>query len=244
MPNQSIFLKTNDNSPAAGEPTPVDAFLTAKTGRVFGAGGRLIFVLDATASRAPMWDMARGLTGDMIREAATIGRLAMQLVFFSGGTGAPSRCSASDWLPDPVRFAQLMAKVTCEAGYTQISRALAHAKAETAREKVGAVVLIGDACEPVLDNVDQIALAAQALKQLKTPVFAFLEGRDPQAEMGFRKIAELSGGAFGRFDAGGVRQVGELLKAAALFAVGGMLALRGRKDAGSLLLLEQLKGQE
>jgi hypothetical protein len=79
------------------------------------------------------------------------------------------------------------------------------------------------------------------LGQLRTPVFAFLEGNDRTAEAAFRKIAQLSHGAFGRFDAGGAKQLGEMLKAAALYAVGGVDALAGRADSGSALLLGQLR---
>jgi hypothetical protein len=238
MTGSSIFLKHQDKSPS--KPRSIDQFLQSvgvKTG-----SGRLIFALDATASRGPTWDMARGLTGDMIREAAATGRLELQLVYFRGGADGPPECSASDWTSDPARVAQLMAKTECRAGYTQVCRALGHAKKETAREKVGAIVLIGDACEAVNDGLDHVATAARELGRLKTPVFAFLEGNDGQAEKGFRMIADLSNGAFGRFDAGGARQLGELLRAAAAFATGGLVALQKRSDAGSVLLLQQMKG--
>jgi SAM-dependent methyltransferase len=43
------------------------------------------------------------------------------------------------------------------------------------------------------------------------------------------------------FDAGAAKQLAELLKAAALFAVGGMAALEKQKDAGIVLLIEQLR---
>ena len=220
MTTSSIFLKSGHNSPSDGVDT-VDAFIAAKTGRAPGSGvGRLIFTLDATASRKPLWDMARGLMGDMVRESASVGRLEMQLVFFSGGLDTPRSCSASAWISDPVKFAEVMAKVGCLAGYTQIVRALEHAKAEATKAKVGVVVLIGDACEPVEDSFPRVRGVARELGALKTPVFAFLEGRDPEAEVAFRAIAESSGGAFGRFDAGGVRQLGELLRAAALYTTG------------------------
>lgn len=232
------LLKTHDNQ--SMEQSHIDKFIAQQTGRI--GGGKLIFAFDATASRGPTWDMARGLTGDMIREAASVGRLEMQVVFFSGGAETPRRCAASEWMTDPVRFARTMAQVQCEAGYTQIVRALNHAINETTRNNVGAVVLIGDMCEAEGgDNLDRVAQAAHRLGQLKTPVFAFLEGKHPVAEAAFRKIAGVSHGAFGRFDAGGVKQLGEMLKAAALFAVGGTAALEGRKDAASVLLLGQMK---
>jgi hypothetical protein len=62
----------------------------------------------------------------------------------------------------------------------------------------------------------------------------------PQPRAPFRKIASLSGGAYGRFDSGAATQLGELLKAVALFAVGGTTALEGRKDATSMLFLGQI----
>ncbi len=56
------FLKPQDNQP--NEQSAVDKFIAEKTGRT--GVGRLLFVLDATASRGPTWDVARGLTGDMM----------------------------------------------------------------------------------------------------------------------------------------------------------------------------------
>jgi hypothetical protein len=238
MSGTSIFLRNKDKSPS--EPNSIDKFLETATGKASGSG-RLIVALDATASRSPMWDAARGLTGDMIREAASAGRLSLQLVYFRGGADGPKECSASDWTSDPVRLAQLMSKVECRAGYTQITRVLAHARRETLKARVGAVVLIGDACESVEDGLDHVCGEAAELGKLKTPVFVFQEGREPTAEKSFRKIADISGGAYGRFDAGGVKQLGELLKAVAAFAVGGVAALAARLDRESVLLLEQMK---
>jgi hypothetical protein len=51
--------------------------------------GRLIFALDATASREPTWDIARELQAKMFREAAPLGQLDMQLVFFRNPTDLP-----------------------------------------------------------------------------------------------------------------------------------------------------------
>ena len=238
MSGQSIFLKSNEKP---SESNAVDRFIAEKTGRLPGSA-KLIFALDATASRGPTWDMARGLTSDMIREAASVGQLEMQLVFFSGGMDTPRRCAVSEWTTDPVQFVQAMERVRCQSGYTQIAKTLEHAVNETMRDRVSATVLIGDMCEAEGgDNIDRVAQTAHRLGQLRTPVFAFLEGNDRTAEAAFRKIAELSHGAFGRFDAGGAKQLGEMLKAAALYAVGGVDALAGRADSGSALLLGQLR---
>ena len=83
--------------------------------------GRLIFALDATASRKPTWDIARDLTGDMIREAASVGSLGLQLVYFRGGSDGPRECVTTNWMSDPIRLAGIMANVECRAGYTQVT---------------------------------------------------------------------------------------------------------------------------
>jgi hypothetical protein len=102
-------------------------------------------------------------------------------------------------------------------------------------------VLVGDACEPVDDNLDRLCSQAVDLGKLKTPIFVFQESRDATTESAFRRIASLSGGAYGRFGSGAAKQLGELLRAVALFATGGTAALEGRKDAASMLLLGQMR---
>ena len=57
----------------------VDRFL-----RSMGPSGRLIFALDATGSRRATWDLASGLQAEMFREAASIGGLELQLVYYRG----------------------------------------------------------------------------------------------------------------------------------------------------------------
>src|SRR5262249_59958428 len=47
-----------------------------------GRRGRLIFALDATMSRQPLWDTACRLQADMFREAAAIGGLDVQLIYY------------------------------------------------------------------------------------------------------------------------------------------------------------------
>jgi len=69
----------------------------------------------------------------------------------------------------------------------------------------------------------------------------FQEGNDPEAEHAFREIVRLTGGAYCRFDPGAARQLAELLRAVAVYAVGGLTALAARQDAGAIKLLSQLR---
>jgi hypothetical protein len=212
----------------------VDAFLAELRERAPNSRGRLIFGLDTTASRQPAWDTACKLQAEMFREAAVAGGLEMQLVYYRG----PGECKASGWISDSQRLATTMSKIACAAGETQIEKILGHAKREAKLLKVGALVFVGDAME---ENPDTLAHEAGELGRLGVPAFMFQEGRDQQVEHTFREIARLTHGAYCRFDPGAARQLGELLRAVAVFAAGGLTALAGRKDAGAVKLLGQMK---
>jgi hypothetical protein len=72
----------------------------------------------------------------------------------------------------------------------------------------------------------------------------FQEGGDSVAEQAFREIARLTRGAYCRFDPGAAHELGELLRAAAAYAAGGMRALAdlsARRDAGAIKLLQQMR---
>jgi hypothetical protein len=131
-----------------------------------------------------------------------------------------------------------MERIVCHAGETQIGKILAHTKKETQLLKVAALVFVGDAME---ENPATLISDADALGRFGVPVFMFQEGNDRAVENVFRQIASCSHGAYCSFDAGAAKQLGQLLKAVALYAVGGMKALEGRTDAASVKLIGQLK---
>ena len=59
---------------------------------------RLIFAIDATASRQPTWDNACQLQGEMFRATASIATLAVQLCYYRGF----NEFYASRWLLAPI----------------------------------------------------------------------------------------------------------------------------------------------
>jgi hypothetical protein len=206
-----------------------------KTEHARAARGRLIFGLDATASRRPAWDMAATLTAGMFREAGTIGNLDLQLVFYRGDR----ECQASGWMSDAGCLARMMTKIECMAGETQIGRILSHAIKETTKLQVNALVFVGDAVE---ENPDILVAKARELGRLGVRAFIFQEGNDPGVQRAFQDIAANTGGAYAKFDSQGAKRLGELLQAVARYVTGGLAALEGRKDAGSVLLIDQLSG--
>lgn len=202
-----------------------------------GQRGRLIFALDATMSRQPTWDMAMRLQGEMFQEAAQLGGLDVQLVYYRGF----DECRASRWVREGGELLGLMTRIAVQGGHTQIRRILAHARDETRRTPVQAVVFVGDAME---EDVDDLCRTAGELGLLGLPCFMFQEGHDSSVERAFREIARLSGGAWCRFDAGAAHQLKSLLQAVAAYAAGGragLKALDARGSEGARLLLGQVK---
>lgn len=238
----------SDPPPPASSRTPatpsaraeIDAFLAKvrdlPSAPTQGGRGRLIFALDATMSRQPTWDTACRLQADMFREAAAIGGLDVQLVYYRG----LSECRASGWVSQPEKLAALMERIDCRGGHTQIGKILGHSRKETEKLKVQALVFVGDAME---EAVDDLCAAAGELGLLGVPAFMFQEGDDGIAERAYREIARLTRGAYCRFSSGAAHELSELLRAAAAYAAGGMKALSdlsARRSAGATKLLKQM----
>ncbi|MBR0674531.1 vWA domain-containing protein, partial [Neoroseomonas soli] len=183
-----------------------------------GRPGRLVFAVDATASRQPAWDRACALTGEMFLATRDLGGLAVSLAYWRGFM----EFAATPFLTDGAELARRMSTVTCLGGQTQILRALRHALNESHKEKVGALVLVGDAVE---EDVDALCHAAGELGLFGTPVFCFHEGANQVAGNVFRQIAKVSGGAYAPFDSSAAGALRDLLRAVAVFAAGGRRAL-------------------
>ena len=230
--------KGNPTQPpaTAGKTAEVEAFLAKvkamPTVKPAGGRGRLIFALDATASRQPTWDQACHLQGEMFEATAAIGGLDVQLVFYRGF----KECRASRWLAAAAELHAAMRGVSCVGGTTQIGRILRHAAKEARSGKVNALVFVGDAME---ENVDELCQLAGELGLCGVPAFIFHEGNDETAGLAFRQIAKLSGGAYCPFNAGSAQQLRELLAAVAVYAAGGRQALLdyGKRKGGAALLL-------
>jgi hypothetical protein len=199
--------------------------------------GRLIFAMDATASREHCWDMASQKHAAMFAEADEVSALSVQLCYYRGMgdfTALPWTRSADD-------IKQALLSVRCLAGQTQIAKVLAHALRETRTSKVNALVFVGDCVE---ENPDSLGALSGQLGILNLPLFVFQEGKNPKVGSIFSQLATLSGGAHCQFDQGSARQLGQLLAAVAVYAAGGKPALESNllsKDASVRRLLQQLK---
>jgi len=214
----------------------IDAFLdkvaaVPKTHDSSGQG-RLIFAMDATASRAPSWDKAAHIQGEMFNQTASLGGLSVQLAFYRGF----GEFKVSQWTKDTNELLRLMTSVTCLAGETQIAKVLSHARNQSKNKKINAVIFVGDSIE---EDIDKLGKLAGELGVFAIPVFMFQEGDDVMAAFAYEQIAKLSGGVYCRFDTGAAETLKKLLSAAAVFAAGGQKALddHAHKNGGETLMI-------
>ncbi len=234
-------MAESDKLPTKATRNEIDDFLqkvaTAPVVKAAGERGRLIFGMDATASRQPSWDRASHIQAEMFKETAVLGGLEIQLAYYRGF----GEFTASPWIRDSNKLLSRMTRVFCLAGRTQIGKLLKHAVRETKRRKVNALVFVGDCFEEDIDAAGQIA---GEMGLLGLPCFMFHEGGDLAARNAFQQIAKLSGGAFCPFDANSPQQLKDLLAAVAVYAAGGRRALSdfgGKKGGVVKQLTYQMK---
>lgn len=208
--------------PSKSSSKDIDAFLrkvaVTPVVKAPGTRGRLMFALDATASREPTWDQACHIQAQMFRETAALGGLDVQLVYYRGF----GEFVASPWTNNSDALLKTMTRVYCRGGQTQISKVLRHAIKEAGDQKVNALVFVGDCME---EDIDRLCHLAGKLGLLGVPAFMFHEGHEPLAARAFREVAKLTGGAYCRFDSGSAQQLRDLLAAVAVYAAGGRPAL-------------------
>ena len=215
--------------------TTADAFVQEVSrlpARPSGTRGRLLFAMDATASREPTWDHACSIQGEMFIAAGALGGLDVRLAFYRG----LDEFKVSRWTSEGRELARLMGGVRCLAGRTQIGRLLRYAGEQRRESRIDALIFIGDCCE---EDVDQVGHEAGQLGLLGLPVFVFQEGDDRVASRLFPQIAKLTRGAYCKFDRNSPDQLKKLLGAVAAYAAGGRAALLkyGREQGGAAALL-------
>lgn len=203
----------------------IQRFLT-KVGKLpirSSQAGRLLFAIDATASRQPSWDLACGIQGEMFSATKNLGGINTQLCYYRGF----NEFHHSPWFSRSADLLRQMQSVFCLGGHTQIARVIEHALAESKTQKINSVIFIGDACE---ENVDALANLAGQLGIRGIPLFVFHEGVDSVAGSAFKQMAKLSGGAYLPFNHNSAQALSALLGAIAIYSTGGLKALKQHGD--------------
>ncbi|MCY3820395.1 MAG: VWA domain-containing protein [Gammaproteobacteria bacterium] len=183
-----------------------------------GATQRLIFAMDATASRSPTWDLACSLHAELFSAVRDVGNILVQLAYFRG----LDEFWASPWKSTPDALLNTMLGVRCLGGRTQVLRVVEHARRECATHPIRALVLVGDCFE---ENPTEAVAAAGQLAVHGVPMFIFQEGNGRDAAQVFAKLARITRGAHIPFRPGSAQELRELLRAVAAYAAQGRSGL-------------------
>jgi len=195
---------------------------------------RLIFAVDATASREPAWFAARQVTDALVK--ALPGELDVALAVHGG-----SRVHTfTGFTNDAATLRDRAAGVMCEAGMTRLLPILSTGLKQ---QSVRVIIYIGDVFEEGLPHGRRIA---DALGARGTKLIVLHDTSDPSARRDtelFWDLAKRTGGCVLPFDASASGRLRDILSAVAVYAVGGEKLLRERRDtlAGAVALLDHLE---
>ncbi len=194
---------------------------------------RLLFAVDATASREPAWAVARKVTDALVK--ALPGELDVALAVHGG-----SRVHTfTAFTGDANTLRDCAAGVACEAGLTRLLPILS---VSLKRPGVRVVIYIGDVFE---ESLPQGRRLADAMGQQGSKLIVLHDTADPAARRDaevFWDLAKRTGGCVLPFDASAAGRLRDLLSAVAVYAVGGEKLLRERRNElpGSVALLKHL----
>ena len=187
--------------PAAGKQarsTPSSGRWRRCRRRVRRAGrGRLIFALDATASREPTWDRACRMQGEMFEATAGLGRPRRAAGVLSRLRRVQGEPVAR---PMPPALHRAMRAVTCVGGETQIARVLRSRHRQRSARRQGQRPGLRRRC----DGGDRSTSSAAwpASWAARRAGFRVPRRRRPGApRAAFQEIARLTRGAYCPFDA-------------------------------------------
>ena len=194
---------------------------------------RLVFAVDATASREPAWAAAREVTDALVK--AMPGGLDVALAVH-GGSRVHTFTAFTD---SAATLRDRAAGVTCQAGLTRLLPILATSQKVSA---IRVVVYIGDVFE---ENLSQGRVIADVLGRQGTRLIVLHDTADPSARKDaeiFWDLAKRTGGCVLPFDTSAPDRLRDLLAAVAVYAVGGAKLLRQRHSdsPGAIALLEHL----
>ncbi len=230
---RSAFLEKVKQSKAVQKPVKKDQL----TQRLTPGVPRLLFTLDATASREGAWNVARKITQSMFEQLP--GELEVSLGWHGGGYLQ----EITPFSANSRGFLDKLNAVTCHAGQTALNELLQEA---VQIPRVKAMVYIGDAYEEYEE--DAYALAEQ-LKIKGVKLFMFHDrssaryGYDvDSARVVFGKLVDICGGCLLDFNEDAPQSSKDLLNAIAVYAVGGVKALEKQhyQLPGARLLLDEL----
>jgi hypothetical protein len=198
---------------------------------------RLVFAIDATASREGAWKVATEITSTRFESVPD--KIEVSLAYHGGGHIK----ELSPFSTNAKTFLDKLQQIRCIGGRTAFNDILDRV---VHLPGVACCVYIGDCFEE--READALALARQLkLKGIKMFIFHDTSSSEiydtDHAARVFAKVVDICGGALMDFNDQSPKQAEEFLGAIALYAVGGRKLLEQQKGQlpGAVKLLEKLQ---
>lgn len=195
--------------------------------------GKLLFALDATASRSGAWEAAQKITHSMFDSIP--GELEVSLSYHGGNRVK----QFTPFTKSFKKFQDELLMIRCQAGITRLNEILDRASKV---EGLSAISYIGDSYEEDLEQSKEIALR---LKIKGVKLFFFQDKTDfvdQEATIAFSTLVDITGGAVMDFSLQTIKEAEDLLTAVALYSAGGVKLLNEQKMLpGARKLLGELK---
>ncbi len=189
---------------------------------------RLVFAVDATASREATWRSAQTITSRMF--GVIPDALDVALAVHGGGEVH----TFTGFSAEVGEFAKRAAAVTCQSGTTRLCDIMIQTLGAGG---VRVMSYIGDAFE---EDVDEVLDLADRFRLRGIQAVMLADGAEDDTLAVFQRIAERTGGAVLDFRSGGLDLMGELLAGVASLAIGGRKLLEAQSTSGAQLLLRHL----
>ena len=189
---------------------------------------RLVFAVDATASRAATWRSAQKLTSRMFSVIPDELDVALAV------HGGDDVHTFTAFCNDVDAFRKQAAAVTCRSGSTRLCNIMARTLDAGG---VRVMSYIGDAFE---EDAEEALQLADRFRLRGIQAVMLSDSAEGEALEVFRQIAERTGGALLDFRSSDVALMGELLAGVAALAIGGRKLLEAQPGAGARLLLTHL----
>ena len=196
---------------------------------------RLLFSMDATASRQAAWNIAKEITGAMFD--AIPGELDVALAYHGGGFLQ----DVTPFTSKQTGFKRKLQQVSCRAGGTAFNPILDKA---VNIPRLKALIYIGDCFEEDEDHA--YFLANQLLlKGVRVFIFHDISSQEQGYDINtacevFHEIARRSKGAVFPFDVNSPEVVKALLEAISIYAGRGIKALKESKSESAQKLLKAI----
>lgn len=216
----SVALDRIRNATPAKKIASVPSKAALRAAAVSERRPRLVFGIDATASREPAWEAAKKITDSLFTTLP--GELDVALAVHGGGVVSMFSAFSSD----VQRFRDLAAGVSCRAGHTQLVPLMQRTREHP---DVKVFLYIGDCFE---ESEEEAYEAADALKArgIRAVMLHDASSGDMAARRVFEEIAKRTGGVCLDFYGGDRQAMKNIFEAVAVLAVGGIKLLQQRRS--------------